>query len=98
MNARRHNGREHDARPSGSDYPPFADSASVGHPVINAVANAAKNNPQADLRADDLAVALTLRGYSPGIVRSRMKCLKAKKSDIVSLTGAITVLIVLILL
>jgi len=49
-------------------------------------------------RADDLAVALTLRGYSPGIVRSRMKCLKAKKSDIVSLTGAITVLIVLILL
>ena len=49
-------------------------------------------------RADDLAVALTLRGYSPCITRSRMKCLKAKKSDIVSLTGATTVLIVLILL
>jgi energy-coupling factor transport system permease protein len=49
-------------------------------------------------RADDLAIALTLRGYSPGIARSRMKCLKAKKSDIASLAGASTVLIALILL
>ena len=36
-------------------------------------------------RADDLAVALTLRGYSPGIERSRMKEMKARTRDYLSL-------------
>ena len=49
-------------------------------------------------RADDLAVALTLRGYSPGIARSRMKRPRAGKSDIASLAGVSAVLIALILL
>ncbi|HDP25166.1 MAG TPA: energy-coupling factor transporter transmembrane protein EcfT [Deltaproteobacteria bacterium] len=35
-------------------------------------------------RADDLAIALTLRGYAPGIVRTRMKELRACPSDLVS--------------
>jgi energy-coupling factor transport system permease protein len=36
-------------------------------------------------RADDLAVALTLRGYAPGIRRSRMKEMAARKSDYLTL-------------
>jgi energy-coupling factor transport system permease protein len=36
-------------------------------------------------RADDLAVALTLRGYIPGIRRSRMKEMAARKSDYLTL-------------
>ena len=49
-------------------------------------------------RADDLAIALTLRGYSPGITRTRMKCPRARKSDIASLAGVTTILIALVLL
>ena len=49
-------------------------------------------------RADDLAIALTLRGYSPGITRTRMKSPRARKSDIASLAGVTTILIALILL
>ncbi|MRR35540.1 energy-coupling factor transporter transmembrane protein EcfT [bacterium] len=36
-------------------------------------------------RADDLAVALTLRGYSPGIRRTRMKVMRARPVDCISL-------------
>ncbi len=36
-------------------------------------------------RADDLAVALTLRGYSPGLKRTRMKVMKAGLMDFISL-------------
>jgi energy-coupling factor transport system permease protein len=36
-------------------------------------------------RADDLAVALTLRGYMPGIKRSRMKVIKATQADFITL-------------
>jgi energy-coupling factor transport system permease protein len=36
-------------------------------------------------RADDLAVALTLRGYSPGITRTRMKVIRARPLDFLSL-------------
>lgn len=36
-------------------------------------------------RADDLAVALTLRGYTPGIARTRMKAASARPVDIVTL-------------
>ena len=39
-------------------------------------------------RADDLAIALTLRGYSPGITRTRMKQTKAVYSDYIALLGA----------
>lgn len=49
-------------------------------------------------RADDLAVALTLRGYSPGIERSRMKEMKARAQDYLSLAlagGAFVLLICL---
>lgn len=49
-------------------------------------------------RADDLAVALTLRGYSPGITRTRMKTPRARRSDIASLAAVSTVLIALILM
>lgn len=38
-------------------------------------------------RADDLAVALTLRGYTPGIVRTRMKELAMHRYDYVVLAG-----------
>ncbi len=36
-------------------------------------------------RADDLAVALTLRGYSPGILRTKMKQLRASVPDYIAL-------------
>lgn len=36
-------------------------------------------------RADDLAIALTLRGYSPGIKRSKMKQMRAVSSDYLAL-------------
>lgn len=36
-------------------------------------------------RADDLAVALTLRGYSPGITRTRMKVMKMRLQDMAAL-------------
>jgi energy-coupling factor transport system permease protein len=49
-------------------------------------------------RADDLAVALTLRGYSPGIERSRMKQMKARAQDYVSLALTGSVFVALILL
>lgn len=44
-------------------------------------------------RADDLAIALTLRGYTPGLKRSRMKIKKAGVADIGALivTSAIFV-------
>lgn len=38
-------------------------------------------------RADDLAVALTLRGYSPGKKRTRMKQMRAVSSDYLALVG-----------
>jgi energy-coupling factor transporter transmembrane protein EcfT len=38
-------------------------------------------------RADDLAVALTLRGYSPGITRTRMKDMAMHRADVVALAG-----------
>ncbi|MEA3421488.1 MAG: energy-coupling factor transporter transmembrane component T, partial [Acidobacteriota bacterium] len=38
-------------------------------------------------RADDLAIALTLRGYTPGLKRSRMKTRKVRVSDIGTLIG-----------
>jgi energy-coupling factor transport system permease protein len=47
-------------------------------------------------RADDLAIALTLRGYSPGITRTRMKQMKAVFSDYVALVGSSCLLIGLI--
>ncbi|MFY9399341.1 MAG: energy-coupling factor transporter transmembrane component T [Desulfomonilia bacterium] len=49
-------------------------------------------------RSDDLAVALTLRGYSPGIKRTRMKTPHARRSDIASLAAASAVLVALILM
>jgi energy-coupling factor transport system permease protein len=36
-------------------------------------------------RADDLAIALTLRGYTPGIKRTRMKQMRAVFSDYIAL-------------
>lgn len=36
-------------------------------------------------RADDLAVALTLRGYTPGVARTRMKTASARPIDIITL-------------
>jgi energy-coupling factor transport system permease protein len=39
-------------------------------------------------RADDLAVALTLRGYAPGITRTRMKVMAVKRADIAALAVA----------
>lgn len=36
-------------------------------------------------RADDLAVALTLRGYKPGIRRTRMKLMAVRRHDIAAL-------------
>lgn len=39
-------------------------------------------------RADDLAIALTLRGYTPGTVRTRMKEMALKRSDYITLAGA----------
>jgi energy-coupling factor transport system permease protein len=38
-------------------------------------------------KADDLAVALTLRGYTPGIIRTRMKELAMNRADYVVLAG-----------
>lgn len=46
-------------------------------------------------RADDLAVALTLRGYEPGIERSRMKRMHARAGDIVSLAAMSVILVTL---
>lgn len=43
-------------------------------------------------RADDLAVALTLRGYTPGITRTRMKAPMIKPMDIVTLIVASVIL------
>lgn len=47
-------------------------------------------------RADDLAVALTLRGYAPGIRRSRMKEMRATRADFLAL-GVGSVLFVVLL-
>ena len=47
-------------------------------------------------RADDLAIALTLRGYSPGITRTRMKQMKAVPSDYVALVGMSVLMVGLI--
>lgn len=46
-------------------------------------------------RADDLAIALTLRGYEPGIERSRMKQMHARAGDIVSLAAMSVILVTL---
>ena len=42
-------------------------------------------------RADDLAVALTLRGYAPGMKRTRMKELQAGAADYLTL-GMVSIL------
>ncbi|HOO45597.1 MAG TPA: energy-coupling factor transporter transmembrane component T, partial [Deltaproteobacteria bacterium] len=47
-------------------------------------------------RADDLAIALTLRGYSPGIKRTRMKQIKAVLADYAALVGVSAVMVALI--
>jgi energy-coupling factor transport system permease protein len=47
-------------------------------------------------RADDLAIALTLRGYVPGTKRSRMKENKARTSDIIALLSTAVVFLVFI--
>lgn len=47
-------------------------------------------------RADDLAIALTLRGYSPGISRTRMKLIRARSSDIIVLCSGSVFLIAMI--
>lgn len=47
-------------------------------------------------RADDLAIALTLRGYSPGIKRTRMKQIKAVSADYAALVGVSAVMVALI--
>jgi len=44
-------------------------------------------------RADDLAIALTLRGYEPGIKRTRMKVIRAGRSDIGALIGTSLIMI-----
>ncbi len=49
-------------------------------------------------RADDLAVALTLRGYAPGIRRSRMKVIRLRPADVFSLLGGSAVLVLCIVL
>lgn len=49
-------------------------------------------------RADDLAVALTLRGYTPGTSRSRMKQIRAGAKDYASLAGVSAVLLMLAML
>lgn len=46
-------------------------------------------------RADDLAVALTLRGYTPGIKRSKMKEVHLRASDIIALVCSVAVLVAL---
>jgi energy-coupling factor transport system permease protein len=38
-------------------------------------------------RADDLAAALTLRGYTPGIRRTRMKEMAVRRADLLALAG-----------
>ncbi len=43
-------------------------------------------------RADELAVALTLRGYEPGIVRTRMKTIRLQLGDVVALFAAAFIL------
>lgn len=40
-------------------------------------------------RADDLAVALTLRGYTPGIKRTRMKTISTRPVDVVTFLGGV---------
>jgi energy-coupling factor transport system permease protein len=47
-------------------------------------------------RADDLAIALTLRGYTPGIKRTRMKQMKAVFSDYIALVMVSIVMVCLI--
>jgi len=47
-------------------------------------------------RADDLAIALTLRGYYPGIKRTRMKQMKAVFSDYIALVGMSALMVGLI--
>ncbi|HHO77071.1 MAG TPA: energy-coupling factor transporter transmembrane protein EcfT [Deltaproteobacteria bacterium] len=47
-------------------------------------------------RADDLAIALTLRGYSPGIKRTRMKQIRAASSDYIALVGISVLMVCLI--
>lgn len=47
-------------------------------------------------RADDLAIALTLRGYTPGIERSRMKQAHAKGGDYASLVVITVIFVALI--
>lgn len=49
-------------------------------------------------RADDLAVALTLRGYKPGIIRTRMKVMKIRGHDITALILMIVFFITLLIL
>jgi len=49
-------------------------------------------------RADDLAVALTLRGYSPGITRTRMKEMGMHRADVIALTGVSIWFVVLLFL
>jgi energy-coupling factor transport system permease protein len=49
-------------------------------------------------RADDLAVALTLRGYTPGIRRSRMKEMNARQVDFITLVVVSLLFITLLVL
>lgn len=49
-------------------------------------------------RADDLAVALTLRGYVPGAPRSRYRSLKFAAADLVGLLGCTLVVLSFLLL
>jgi len=43
-------------------------------------------------------VALTLRGYAPGIRRSRMKVIRLRPADVFSLLGGSAVLVLCIVL
>ena len=49
-------------------------------------------------RADDLAVALTLRGYVPGAPRSRYRSLKFAAADLAGLLGCTVVVLSFLLL
>jgi energy-coupling factor transport system permease protein len=49
-------------------------------------------------RADDLAVALTLRGYVPGIRRSRMKEMNVRQVDFITLVVVSFLFITLLVL
>ena len=44
-------------------------------------------------RADDLVIALSLRGYEPGIKRTRMKVISAGSPDIAALIGTSLILV-----